>query len=112
VNHHTKVATIDGTVTCNRAAIVDVSGELTELIPFHGVFLVSSSYFDEPQVICGVATTTVVWTATAPTSVVGSLIVGYKPGNATADINAYGNGGTSSASASITNATIRLRAPH
>ena len=49
--------------------------------------------------------------ALVPT-VVGSLIVGYKPGKATADITAYGNGGTSSASASITNATIRLRAPH
>ena len=116
VNNHTNVATIDGTVTCNRAAIVDVSGELTQMIPFHGVSLVSSSYFDTPQVICGSPTTTTAWTATVPTSTLvfpgGSLIVGYKVGNATADVNAYGNGGTSSAYASITNATIRLRSSH
>jgi hypothetical protein len=116
VNNHTNVATIDGVVTCNRAAIVYVSGQLTQLIPFHGVSLVSSSYFDEPQVICGSPTTTAAWTATVPTSTSvfpgGSLIVGYKVGNATADVNAYGNGGTSSAYASITNATIRLRSSH
>jgi Neocarzinostatin family len=116
VNNRTNVATITGTVTCNRAAIIDVSGQLTQTIPFHGVSLVSSSYFDQPQVICGAPNTTVGWTATAPTSSSvfpgGTVIVGYKVGTATANVFAYGNGGTSSAFASIPNATIRLRSAH
>jgi len=114
VNHHTKAATIDGILTCNRAAIVDVSGQLTQLIPFRGVYLVSSSYFDKPQVLCGLLTPTLSWTAIVPTSgaVPGSLIAGFKVGNATANLTAYGNAGTSSASTSITNAKIRLQATH
>jgi hypothetical protein len=116
VNSHTNVATVDGTVTCNRIAIVDVSGELTQLIPFHGVSLVSSSYFDKPQVICGLFGTTVSWSATVPTSASvfpgGSLIVGYKVGTATGDTTAYGSAGASFASASISNTTIRLRSSH
>jgi hypothetical protein len=116
VNNRTNVATIHGTVTCNRAAILDVSGQLTQAIPFHGVSLVSSSYFDQPQVICGAPNTTVGWSASAPTSSSvfpgGTIIVGYKVGNATADIYIYGNGGTSSAFASISHATIRLRSAH
>jgi hypothetical protein len=116
VNNRTNVATINGTVTCNRGAIIDVSGQLNQAIPFHGVSLVSSSYFDQPQVICGAPNTTVGWSATAPTSSSvfpgGTIIVGYKVGNATADIYVYGNGGTSSAFASISHATIRLRSAH
>jgi hypothetical protein len=114
VDRHTKAATINGTLTCNRTAIVDVSGQLTQLIPFRGVWLVSSSYFDKPQVLCGLHQTTVSWTATVSTSgaVPGSVIEGFKVGNATADLTAYGNAGTSSTSASITNAKIRLRASH
>ena len=116
VNNRTNVATISGTVTCNRTAIVYVSGELTQLIPFHGVSLVSSSYFEQPQVICGSPTTTTAWSATVPTSTSvfpgGSVIIGYKVGNATANVDAYGNGGTSSAYTSVADATIRLRSSH
>jgi hypothetical protein len=112
VKPHTKAATISGTLTCNRAAIVDVSGQLTQLIPFRGVWLVSSSYFDKPQVICGLHKTTVSWTATVSTNgaVPGSLIEGFKTGNAIADVTASGNAGSSSTSVSITHAKIRLRA--
>ena len=113
VKPHTKAATINGTLTCNRAAVVDVSGQLTQLIPFLGVWLVSSSYFDKPQVICGLHKTTVSWTATVSTrgAVPGSLIEGFKVGKAVADVTASGNAGNSSASASVTNARIRLLAP-
>lgn len=116
VNNHTNVATIDGTLTCNRAAIVDLYGQLTELIPFHGVSLVSSADFDDPQVLCGAPTPTVTWKAIVPASTSvfpgGSLLLGYKVGNANADVNAFGHGGTSSASATVTGATIRLRSAH
>jgi hypothetical protein len=112
VNHHTKAATINGTLTCNRAAVVDVSGQLTQLIPFRGVWLVSSSYFDKPTVLCGVHSTTVSWTATvsATDAAPGSLIAGFKVGKAIANLSAYGQAGNSSTSASIANAKIRLRA--
>ena len=116
VNNHTNVATIGGTLTCNRAAIVELYGQLTELIPFHGVSLVSSASFDEPQVLCGAPTDIVTWKAVVPASTSvfpgGSLLLGYKVGNATADINADGHGGNSTANATVTNATIRLRSAH
>jgi hypothetical protein len=116
VNNHTNVATIDGTLMCNRAAIVELYGQLTQLIPFHGVSLVSSATFDEPQVLCGAPTDVVTWKAVIPASTSvfpgGSLLLGYKVGNSTADINAFGHGGNSTASATVTNASIRLRSAH
>ncbi len=111
VNNHTKAATIHGTATCNRVAIVAITGQLTQLIPFHGVFLVSSSYFDKPSVVCGMHSKTISWTATVKPSgaVEGSLIAGFKVGKVTAELSAYGHAGNSSVSDSIAPARILLR---
>src|SRR5262249_51212139 len=43
VNTTSHVATIGGTATCNRAAFVEINGQVAQLIPFQGVSLLSLS---------------------------------------------------------------------
>jgi hypothetical protein len=107
------VATVGGTIKCNRASLVNISGEVDQLIPFFGVWAVSRSYLNINSVLCGAPGKSVPWSAKVgdlDSAQEGSLLIGYLPGDVKVDAYAYGHAGTSLASPQEVEKTVTLSA--
>jgi hypothetical protein len=111
VNTTTHVATIGGTATCNRAAFVEINGQVAQLIPFQGVSLLSVSEIDPTPFLCTAPSTP--WSKKVgdlSTAAYGSILVGFKPGNVKVQLSAFAHAPRAGSLVQFQSRTVTLTA--